>query len=132
MSISPRTIRVACAMTFMAALAISWASGVKAVTGERSYRPVQAIDYALGSSRAVGHFRQHDNMCQITLMLVDESGVELRDARATARLRLALRPGQTAGVDSDAGRYIDLTCGPEAKSLTVQDGVWMEPTPAAD
>ncbi len=132
MSMTPRAIRVALAMTFMAGLAISWASGVEAVTGERSYRPVQAIDYALGSSRAVGHFRQRDNTCQVTLMLVDEGRAELRDARATARLRLALRPGQTAGLDSRQGRYIDLTCGPEAKSLTVQDGVWMEPAPVAD
>ena len=132
MSITPRTIRVTLAMTFMVGLAISWASGVKAVTGERSYRPVQAIDYALGSSRAVGHFRQQDNSCQVTLMLVDESGAEVRHAHATARLRLALRPGQTAGLDSRQGRYIDLTCGPDAETLTVQDGVWMESTPAAD
>ncbi len=132
MSKTPRKIRVAFAMAFIAGLAISWASGVKAVTGERSYLPVQAIDYPLGSSRAVGHFRQRDNVCQVTLMLVDESGVELGDARATARLRFALRPGQTAGVDSDEGRYIDLTCGPKAKSLTVHDGVWMQSDQAAN
>ncbi len=132
MSITPRTMRLALAITFMAGIAISWATGVKAVTGERSYRPVQAIDYALGSSRAVGHFRRGDETCQVTLMLVEQRGAEIDDAQATARLRLALRPGQTAGLDSHEGHYIDLTCGPDADSLIVQDGVWMEPTPATD
>jgi hypothetical protein len=56
------------------------------------------------------------------MMIGEKADAETASTLSAARLRLALLPGQRAGVDSEEGRSIDLTCGEAADSLIVRNG----------
>lgn len=105
-----------------ASLVVSMAATFAAATrtahddpAERHYRPMQSIGYDLGTQRATGYFIRDYGTCRVTLLLAEAAG-------APARLRLALRPGQSAGLDSEAGETIDMTCGEAAETLAVRHG----------
>ena len=54
----------------------------------------------------------------------DQRQEQSRPAAPTtaARVRLVLEPGQIAGLDSEEGRSLHLTCGGGAKTLVVNSG----------
>jgi hypothetical protein len=96
--------------------------GAKAV-----YAPRQSISHDLGSKSAIGYFVREAGACQVVLMIAENVDPEVRPMPSAARLRLALRPGQSAGLDSEEGRSIDLTCGDEGATLTVFSGHIADP-----
>jgi hypothetical protein len=83
------------------------------------YAPVQALSYTLGSKQAVGYFVTEHGECQVTLMVGELVDPDFAAAPSAARLRLPLRVGQTAGVDSAEGHSLEMTCGPDAATLLV-------------
>ena len=96
---------------------------------DRHYRPIQGISYELGSKRAIGYFTRESGECQVTMMIAEAVDPDVATPSSAARLRLALRPGQAAGLDSDEGTSIDLTCGEAAETLTVRRSTWTENDP---
>jgi hypothetical protein len=97
------------------------AGGSEDVDGAR-YLPVQNISYDLGSKSLSGYFVQQSATCVVTLMISDKSAPESSPPRSPARVRLALNPGQIAGLDSEEGRSLNVTCGEGATSLLVDVG----------
>lgn len=95
---------------------------------EQVYEPIQAISYELGSKRAIGHFARTNNACEVILMVAEIVDPEVATPTTAARLRVTLQPGQAAGLDSENGRSIDLTCGPNGKTLSVREGSWIAAT----
>ena len=87
------------------------------VAGAR-YVPIQSISYEFGSKSMSGYFVQQSATCIVTLMISDKND----PAASPARVRLALVPGQIAGLDSEEGRSINVTCGEGATSLLVDVG----------
>jgi hypothetical protein len=55
-------------------------------------------------------------------MIAENVDPEAGPMPSAARLRLVLRPGQAAGLDSEEGRSIALTCGDAAATLSVRSG----------
>jgi hypothetical protein len=86
---------------------------------EATYRPMQSISHDLGSKSAIGYFLREAGECRIVLMIAENVDPEAGPMPSAARLRVALRPGQVAALDSEEGRSIDLTCGDEAATLSV-------------
>ena len=115
-----------------AGLALSLAAGTvyggKAADpgAEQVYKPIQAMSYVLGSKRAIGHFSQGDEACEVILMVAEVVDPEIATPTSAARLRLNLKPGQAAGLDSEEGQSIDMTCGPRAETLNVRRHNWIE------
>jgi hypothetical protein len=98
------------------------ASSATALPGETTYVPMQAISHDLGSKAAIGYFIREAGACQVVMMIGEKADAEAASTLSAARLRLALLPGQRAGVDSEEGRSIDLSCGEGAATLTVRNG----------
>ena len=68
------------------------------------YLPIQNISYDLGSTSMSGYFVQQSATCVVTLMISDKGDPEASPPPSPTRVRLALNPGQIAGVDSEEGR----------------------------
>ena len=111
------------AMIASVAAVAAVASSAAPVAGARAiYRPMQSISHDLGSKSAIGYFVREAGECQIVVMIAENTDPESGPMLSAARLRLALRPGQAAGLDSEEGRSIELSCGDEAATLTVRSG----------
>ena len=86
------------------------------------YKPVQSISYEFGSKAMSGYFVQEDSACLVMLMIAEKGDPEMSLAPSPTRVRLALNPGQIAGLDSEEGRSLNVTCGAEAATLIVDIG----------
>lgn len=87
------------------------------------YLPIQAITQEFGSKSVGGYFLSQSNKCLVTLMLMEKIDPDAPPPAETAtRIRLVLEPGQIAGFDSDQGKSVNVTCGQDAASLTVDVG----------
>jgi hypothetical protein len=114
---------------FAAAIAASFWSSGSAVSGESRwqkegdalYRPIQSISYEFGSKAMSGYFVQRNSVCIVTLMIAEKTDPDLPSPTA-ARVRVMLDPGQVAGLDSEEGRSLSLTCGEDAATLVVSYG----------
>ena len=83
------------------------------------YRAAEAIDYVLGSTRALGHFQTVAGQCLLTLTIAEAVDPEQAAPESAARLRIAMQPGQAAVVGSEGGPEMLLTCGAKAATLQV-------------
>ena len=83
------------------------------------YRAAEAIDYVLGSTRALGYFQTVAGQCLLTLMIVEVVDLDQAAPEPGARLRFAMQAGQAAVVGSEEGPEMFLTCGAKAATLQV-------------
>jgi hypothetical protein len=89
--------------------------------GNALYQPIQSISYTIGSKAISGYFVPQNSVCLVTLMIVERSDPDLPSPTA-ARIRLMLDPGQIAGLDSEEGSSLNLSCGEGATTLVVNYG----------
>jgi hypothetical protein len=116
--------------TFAATILIGqWASVPAALSespssggGTAVYVPIQSISHEFGSKSMSGYFLQHAGTCRITLMIIEKSDPEQLLPFSAVRVRLVLDPGQIAGLDSEEGRSLNLTCREGAGTLLVNVG----------
>jgi hypothetical protein len=83
------------------------------------YRATEAMDYVLGSTRAIGYFQTVAGQCQLTLMIADVVDLDRSAPGSAARLHFDLQPAQVAVVGSEEGPEMLLTCGAKAATLQV-------------
>jgi hypothetical protein len=86
------------------------------------YQPIQSISYAFGSKSMSGYFVEQSGICLVTLMVIEKSDPEEPLPLSPVRVRLILSPGQVAGLDSEEGRSLNVTCGEGGKTLLVDVG----------
>jgi hypothetical protein len=92
------------------------------MAGQTQYLPVQSISYEFGSKFMSGYFVQEAATCFVALMIIEKSDPEAELTATATRVRLALNPGQIAGLDSEEGDSVNLTCGENAKTMLVDFG----------
>jgi hypothetical protein len=90
--------------------------------GAALYVPVQSISHEFGSKSMSGYFLQHAGTCRVMLMIIEKSDPEHLPPFSAVRVRLVLSSGQIAGLDSEEGRSLNLTCGEGAGTLLVNLG----------
>ena len=93
------------------------------------YRATEAIDYVLGSTRAIGYFQTVAGQCQLTLMIAEAVDLDWAAPGSAARLRFAMQPGQVAAVASEEGPEMLLVCGAKAATLQVTRDDARRPVP---
>jgi hypothetical protein len=98
------------------------AAGESPLEDQARYQPVQSISYDLGSKKMSGYFVQQAGACVVILMVAERGDGEEPPALSPARVRLVLLPGQIAGLDSEEGRSLNVTCGSDAATLLVDTG----------
>ena len=90
--------------------------------GQTQYLPIQSISYEFGSKFMSGYFVQEAATCSVALMIIEKIDPEAELTATATRIRLVLNPGQIAGVDSEEGSSVNLTCGESAKTMLVDFG----------
>jgi len=90
--------------------------------GPTKYLPIQSISYEFGSKLMSGYFVREASTCLITLMITESSDPEHLLPVTATRVRLVMNSGQIAGLDSEEGRSLNLTCGEGAATLVVDFG----------
>lgn len=98
------------------------ASSRMPAAGKAEYLPVQNIHYDFGSKTMSGYFIRQDAACAVTVMITEKADPDLSATLTPARLRLVLQPGQVVGLDSEEGRSVNLSCGPDAATVQVDTG----------
>lgn len=122
------TRKIAYASAFAAAAGVSlWASAAASQTqapvkDEATYAPIQSIRYDFGSKSMSGYFVGQAARCVVILMVSEKADPDTAAPPTATRVRLMLNPGQTAGLDSEEGRSLNVTCGEGAMALTVDVG----------
>jgi hypothetical protein len=115
--------KIAYASAFAGTVAIGlWASAAPAtepVKKDAKYAPIQSIRYDFGSKSMSGYFMEQAKKCIVMLMVYEKRDPDADSSSTATRVRLALNPGQTAGLDSEEGRSLNFTCGEEATALIV-------------
>jgi hypothetical protein len=120
--------RIAQASLFAGTVGLSlWAQAASGqpqapAADEATYAPVQSISYDFGSKSMSGYFVQQAARCVVMLMVHEKTDPDAAPSSTATRVRLVLNPGQTAGLDSDEGRSLNLTCGDGAVALLVDAG----------
>jgi hypothetical protein len=92
------------------------------VKGEASYAPMESIRYDFGSKSMSGYFVDQAASCVVMLMVYEKGDPDAAPSSTATRVRLVLNPGQMAGLDSEEGRSLNLTCGGGATALLVNVG----------
>ena len=90
--------------------------------GRAVHEPHHSIRYEFGSKFASGYFVRESAACVVFLMVAERHDPAGSLPPTAARLRLALQPGQIAGLDSEEGRSLNLICGADAAVLLVDTG----------
>ena len=120
--------KIARASTFAGTVALSlltsaaFGQSQAPVKGEAKYAPIQSVRYDFGSKSMSGYFVDQAKRCVVMLMVTEKGDPDAAPSSTATRVRLVLNPGQTAGLDSEEGRSLNLTCGGGAKTLVVNSG----------
>ena len=109
-------------VTLLASAPAALSGSPSSLENRTQYKPVQSISYEFGSKSMSGYFLQDASACLVTLMISEKGDPEAPLAMSPTRVRLALNPGQAAGVDSEEGRSLNFTCGEDAATLIVDTG----------
>jgi hypothetical protein len=96
--------------------------GPPPVEGQAEYLPIQNVSYEFGTKMMSGYFVRHAENCLVNLMIIERGDPEAPLPPSPARVRLALYPGQIAGLDSEEGRSLNFTCGDQATTMLVVEG----------
>jgi TPR repeat protein len=115
---------------FAGTITVSLSLGASAASGgsptpERSetrYLPIQSISYDFGSKAARGYYVKENDECLVVLMIADKIDPDQSTLVLPTRIRLALRPGQTASLDSEGGPPLTFSCAEAAAALLVTPG----------
>jgi hypothetical protein len=97
-------------------------SGPSPADDTAQYAPIQSISQDFGSKSVRGYFVQQAGACLATLMVSERSDHDKSLPPSATRIRLLLRPGQIAGLDSEEGRSLNFTCGEDATTLLAASG----------
>jgi hypothetical protein len=92
------------------------------VTKRVFYTQAQAMTYDIGSKSIRGYYVKRNGACSVILMVTEKIDPEISTPFSAARLRLVLQPGAVAGLDSEEGRSLNITCGEAAANLWVDQG----------
>ena len=86
------------------------------------YGPGQAMSYELGSKFMSGYFIEQAAKCLVNLMIIEKIDPDSPLSLTAARVRLILNPGQVAGLDSEEGSSLNVTCDEHAAKMFVDVG----------
>jgi hypothetical protein len=79
----------------------------------------RASAYDFGSKSMSGYFVDQAASCVVTLMVYEKGDPDAARSSTATRVRVALNPGQVAGLDSEDGRSLNFTCSGGALALLV-------------
>jgi hypothetical protein len=110
-----RAIAAASVLTVLAMTTVASAEPYRINLGPVGpYEPILAT---VGEKRVVAYYTPDGDKCAISAVVFDTS--TSGGGRASARVRVALRPGELFHLDSVEEQTVTLSCGSGAKMITV-------------
>ena len=116
-----RTFRI---LSIAAASALTVLAGAFMASAGESNRanlgpvgPNEPILATVGSTRVIAYYERTNGNCAVNAVVFDTS--PNGGGKASKRVRVALHPGELFHLDGIKGEHVVLTCGPDAKLLTV-------------
>ena len=110
----------------IAACLSAWApaasAGSPSAIVDKVFAPTESIRYDFGSKSMSGYFVEQGGACHVTLMIFERTDPDKSPPPSAMRVRLVLLPGQIAGLDSEEGRSLNVTCGKGGAALLVDTG----------
>lgn len=94
-----------------------WADGANAAA---EFRPLSAISLTVGEKRAIGYFFANAGSCDLTLFLADAFLESAEQPSQPVRVKITIGAGNTASVDSAAGKALAFVCSSNATTMSVQ------------
>ncbi len=80
----------------------------------------EATQIDLGSKTALGYYGKRNGKCDLTVMVAENGpGNEIVKSSAS-RVKVAIKPGTSASVESTEGRSVEFFCGPSANRMIVK------------
>jgi hypothetical protein len=116
-TIMMKSILAAAALVGLAATAIA-TSAEADQAGARSYAATQAINHSFGSKRAVGYFAAQNGACALTMFLAEAE--EGHVAPSAARVKVTVKPGESAELASVEGQSLEVKCGKDAAAVEIR------------
>jgi hypothetical protein len=96
-----------------------------------TFLPKHGFSQTLGSKQAVGFFEEKNGRCQITLMVAEAFDEDSdRVPTSAARITTAIEPAQAVMVESVELSSLKITCGAEAKTVSVESPASSSRSPA--
>jgi hypothetical protein len=84
------------------------------------HKPINGINYAVGSTSMLGFFESTDGKCAFTLMLSKRRDAEASTPdRSAVEVQVAIRPGEDAQIGNTQGEDLRLTCNAGARTVSV-------------
>ena len=79
--------------------------------------PNEPILATIGDNRMIAYYERNDGKCSVSAVMFDAS--PKGGGHGSMRVRVALHPGELFNFDGVEGQRVVLTCGPNARLLTV-------------
>lgn len=118
MMLNNKTLSMAAGSVLAVLAATSMASAGEAAKANLGpVGPNEPILTTVGESRLVAYYQPDDGKCSVSAVMFTKS--PNGGGYKSARVRVALDPGQIFRFDGAKGDRAVLTCGPDAKVLTV-------------
>lgn len=87
------------------------------------HKPINGINYVVGSTSVLGFFESTDGKCAFTLMLSKRRDAEANmPDRSAVEVQVAIRPGEDAQIGNTQGEALRLTCNAGARTVSVVQG----------
>ena len=110
------SIAAASALTVLAATFVASAGdGARANLGPVG--PNEPILATVGTSRMVAYYEPVNGKCDVSAVVFDAT--PNGGGEASTKVRVTLHPGELFHLDSVKNEHVVLTCGPDAKLMTV-------------
>jgi hypothetical protein len=89
--------------------------------GMAKFLPLQGFSQTLGSKQAVGFFEEKGGRCRITLMVAEAfDEASDRTPPSATRITTTIEPEQSTTVESVELSSLKITCGADAKTVSVE------------
>lgn len=102
-------------------VALAGATAVHAGSAEKSVlSPTWAIVMPVGGQKAVGYFTKKGDACDLTLHVAPAFQSEARMPLPPARIKMSVKSGTKAHVETEAGDSLALTCHTSATLMSIE------------
>jgi hypothetical protein len=80
-------------------------------------KPLQGINFDLGTHRGVGYFLSEDGKCKLVVTVADEPNWKDVQTFTATRFEAAITAGQVTHYDAPEGKVLEFACEADAQSM---------------
>ena len=83
-------------------------------------QPMQGVSFDIGTKHASGYFLSDADACKLTVTLAEAGRDDEFDGKTAIRMTVAVEAGNSAHIDTVAGKSLGFKCQAGAKSMSIE------------